>query len=324
MRVAMGGTFDILHAGHEALLRKAFELGDTEVIIGITSDAMAKRTRAKVNPLPVRRRNLVALLRRRGWRRHRLNVLEEIAGPAADEKDIDAIVVSAERVEAAHEINRDRERRGLPTMEVVVVPMVLSEDCVPIASRRIRAGEIDRQGRMKRPLVVRVGSTNRVKVAATRAAFSKIFRRAAVRGVVVGSEVSAQPVEEETMDGAIARARAAIRDADFGVGIEAGLFWNEAAKDYFDVQYCAIIDKRGTVTLGHGPGFRYPPSAIAEVKKGITVGEAMERLSGVRNIGRRMGAVGWLSKGSMDRTWLTESAVLMALIPRIRRELYSG
>src|SRR3990172_11840907 len=141
MRVAMGGTFDILHAGHEALLRKAFELGDTEVIIGITSDAMAKRTRAKVNPLPVRRRNLVALLRRRGWRRHRLNVLEEIAGPAADEKDIDAIVVSAERVEAAHEINRDRERRGLPTMEVVVVPMVLSEDCVPIASRRIRAEE---------------------------------------------------------------------------------------------------------------------------------------------------------------------------------------
>src|SRR3990170_4096441 len=107
MRVAMGGTFDILHAGHEALLRRSFELGDNEVIIGITSDAMAKRTRTKVNPLPVRRRNLVALLRRRGWRRHRLSVPEETAGPAADEKDIAAIVVSAERAEAPHEITRD-------------------------------------------------------------------------------------------------------------------------------------------------------------------------------------------------------------------------
>ena len=51
MRVCLGGTFDLLHAGHEALLAKAFAIGDKEVIIGITSDAMAKRTRGTVNPL---------------------------------------------------------------------------------------------------------------------------------------------------------------------------------------------------------------------------------------------------------------------------------
>ena len=35
------------------------------------------------------------------------------------------------------------------------------------------------------------------------------------------------------------RARSAIRNADYGVGIEAGLFWNEDGKDYLDVRYCA-------------------------------------------------------------------------------------
>lgn len=323
MRVCLGGTFDILHVGHEALLGNAFDLGDEEVIVGITSDRMARRSRKVVNSLAVRRRNLEAYLGRKRWRgRTRLAVLEDVAGPAAYEEDIGAIVVSADRREAADEINRERERRGHAPMRVVVVPMRLAEDCMPIAARRIRGGEIDREGRMKRPLRVRVGSTNRVKVAATRRAFAAVFRNVRVGGLDVPAKVSAQPFEEETIDGAIARARSAIGDADYGVGIEAGLFWDEGAKDYLDVQYCAIADKRGIVTIGHGPGFVYPQAVTTAVKGGKTVGEAMETLTEIRNIGRRQGAIGWLTAGAMDRTSLTETAVLMALVPRIRRDLY--
>lgn len=325
MRTCLGGTFDLLHVGHEALLAKAFELGDDEVIIGMTSDRMARRTRKTVNSLATRRRNLEAHLRRKRWlRRARIAVLEDVAGPAAIEEDIDAIVVSAERVEAAHEINRERERRGHRPMQVVVVRMRLAEDCVPIAARRIRAGEIDREGRMRRPLKVRVGSTNRVKVEATKRAFAAAFRTPQVRGVEVAAKVSAQPFEEETIDGAVARALGAIGDADYGVGIEAGLFWNEWAKDYLDVQYCAIADKKNVVTIGHGSGFIYPKEVIESVKQGKTVGEALEALSRMKDIGRRQGAIGWLTNGAMDRTRLSEAAVLMALVPRIRRDLYFG
>src|SRR2546428_13289582 len=35
--VAVGGTFDILHAGHERLLAKAFELGEV-VFVGLSRD----------------------------------------------------------------------------------------------------------------------------------------------------------------------------------------------------------------------------------------------------------------------------------------------
>ena len=40
--VALGGTFDIVHIGHIALLEKGFSISK-KVIIGLTSDQFAKR-----------------------------------------------------------------------------------------------------------------------------------------------------------------------------------------------------------------------------------------------------------------------------------------
>src|SRR5207245_4196234 len=65
MRIAMGGTFDILHPGHEALLNAAFSLGG-EVFIGLTTDAMALQGRQKVAPFRLRKQRLEAWLTKRG------------------------------------------------------------------------------------------------------------------------------------------------------------------------------------------------------------------------------------------------------------------
>ena len=40
--VGVAGTFDMLHKGHKALLRKAFEVGE-RVVIGLTTDEFAAR-----------------------------------------------------------------------------------------------------------------------------------------------------------------------------------------------------------------------------------------------------------------------------------------
>jgi non-canonical (house-cleaning) NTP pyrophosphatase len=49
----------------------------------------------------------------------------------------------------------------------------------------------------------------------------------------------------------------------------------------------------------------------------------MAELTRIEEIGSKFGAIGYLTERRMDRDALSEAAVLMAVVPRIRRELYS-
>jgi inosine/xanthosine triphosphatase/pantetheine-phosphate adenylyltransferase len=324
MRVVLGGTFDILHVGHEALLGAAFDGGPEQVLIGLTTDRFARESRPRVNPYVVRERNLKAFLAARKWRRARIEPIDDPYGPADDRTDLEALVVSAERLPVGAALNQARIAKGLPPLHIRAVPMVLAQDGLPIASRRIRAGVIDRSGRRLKPLQVFVGSDNPVKVASVRAVLRSLSFAARIRGLRVSSEVPDQPFDHDALRGAMNRARAALGEGDFGIGIEAGLIWSSDLSDYFDVQYCAVFDRAGRMTVGHGPGFAYPPKVVERVKAGETVAEAMARLTGIRDIGSKQGAIGFLTEGTLDRRRLTESAVLMAMVPRIRRDLYSA
>lgn len=174
-----------------------------------------------------------------------------------------------------------------------------------------------------------VGTGNPAKRDAAERVFARVFpeEQWEVRSVEVDTDVPEQPFEGDVARGARERARAAAQwgDADYGVGVEAGLIWHETLDVYFDVQYAVVVDRDGHATAGHGPGFVYPPSVVETVVNGRrTVGEAMAELSGIAEIGQRMGAIGYLSRGHMDRTVLTEQAILMALVPRLRQEHYSA
>src|SRR5205823_16267 len=149
---------------------------------------------------------------------------------------------------------------------------VISQDCILFAAQLIRDGLIDHRGRRLKPIQVFVGSGNPVKVRAVREVFRALGLPARVRGVRVPTDVSDQPFDHEAVRGAINRAKAAIREGDLGVGIEAGLVWSPVLSDYFDVQYCAVVDRSGRLTVGHGPGFAYPAKVLEKVKAGSTVG----------------------------------------------------
>lgn len=177
---------------------------------------------------------------------------------------------------------------------------------------------------------IHVGTGNPAKRHAVQRVFERVYPDAPwdVRVMDVDTDVPDQPFEGDVARGARERAQqAAIVAADrpdYGVGVEAGLIWSEALDVYFDVQYAVVVDRDGRETSGHGPGFAYPPDVVdAVLKQGRTVGEAMSALTGIDEIGKRMGAIGFLSLGHMDRTALTEQAVLMALVPRLRRALYA-
>ncbi|HHT74714.1 MAG TPA: inosine/xanthosine triphosphatase [Euryarchaeota archaeon] len=318
MKVGVGGTFNILHRGHRALLDKALEIG-SGVVVGITSDRFALEGRERILPLEERMSELEAYLREKGgnWK---ISVIDDVAGGTAERTDIGALVVSPETRPRAEEINRQRVANGLAPLLLVQVPHVLAEDGTPISSSRILAGDMDLDGRMLRPIRVMVGSDNPVKLEAVRNVLSKLFSSLEVECTPIATSMPEQPFGEQTRQGAIERAKAALGEADFGIGLEAGVF--ETADGLYDVQYCAVVDKLGNVTVGHGSGFKYPPEVARKVREGWTVGRSFAELYGQEGAGRREGAIGFLTKGLLDRTSLSEQAVMAAMVPRIRWELY--
>ncbi len=169
---------------------------------------------------------------------------------------------------------------------------------------------------------VPVGTKNPVKMHAVKNIFTRVYDVVEVSMVNVKSGVPAQPFGHDVIIGAKHRAERAfvlLKDADLGVGIESGLF--DFRDVLLDVQICSIFD--GSIhTVGASPGFGYPRTVLDGIKGGREVGSIMEELSGVVGIGKKMGAIGYLSKGLIDRTHFTELCVIMALIPRINPQLY--
>ncbi|MFV2040405.1 MAG: phosphopantetheine adenylyltransferase [Candidatus Hydrothermarchaeales archaeon] len=140
--VALGGTFDRFHRGHEMLIEKAVELGDF-VTIGITTDRFSGKD---VEPFETRKNAVEEYLNRSKNKGYRIAVLEDPFGPAVSDDTMDALVISEETFARGVELNSLRRKRGLPELELVKLPMVNAEDGRPISSSRIRQGEIDRTG----------------------------------------------------------------------------------------------------------------------------------------------------------------------------------
>lgn len=325
VRVCLGGTFDRLHVGHERLLAKAFEVGD-EVFIGLTSQAMAQRhRRRRVRPFARRKRDLEALLRRHRWK----GVVAEIIHPfgRSTERAYDAIVVSPETLSRTVAINRVRRRRGYKPLHVFTIPYAHAADGIRLTATRVAAGEIDARGRRRTPLRIAVGTHNALKAAAVADAFRAAFPSLRPRAVPVRvrSGVPEQPRNAQTHAGAAARARRALaakKDYDYGVGVEAGLVWNSSLRKWTDVQYVVVLDKLGQQTEAHGGGFYYPDAVTRQVLRGRTISDVMGPLAGDHRLGSTTGAIGFLTRGALDRRALTTHAVLLALAPRIRPQLY--
>ena len=168
-----------------------------------------------------------------------------------------------------------------------------------------------------------VGSLNPLKVEGVRKAFLQYFERIEVNAVKAKSGVSKQPFNADVVKGAVNRALGVYEPSyDFSVGVEAGLFsLKNSITGFLDFQV-AVVYNGHRMSIGFGPGFEYPPLVIDEVLKGKEVGSIMEKITGIKNIGRKTGAIHFLTKGIISRIDLTKIAVTMALIPWVNKELY--
>ena len=144
----MGGTFDILHKGHKALLTRASEIGNL-VLIGLTTDERAIKGRedVEINAYKIRKKNLETLLSSMKLpSTFQIVPLNDDWGPSVVEESFTAIIVSEETKKTAEKINKIRNLDGKKELKIVLVPFVKAYDGRKISSSRIRNNEIDSNG----------------------------------------------------------------------------------------------------------------------------------------------------------------------------------
>ena len=309
---AVAGTFNILHDGHKALLDRAFEVGD-KVMIGLTSDRMASQGRNASVSFDVRKKELEQYLSSRD--NYTIFEIDDIYGPRGIMDNVDILVVSEETLPNSEKVNEERASRGIKPLQISVVPLVISDDGEKISASSILEGRYSRSGK-KDVIDIAVGSANPVKVAAVRSVMERIYGEVRITSIDVPSGVPPQPFGDQTHQGSVNRAKAALGNHDMAVGIEAGVF--EMLDGLYDIQHCTVITRDGRMTFGQGSGFRYPDSIADLVRKGMTVGDAVKQVYGNNEIGKKQGAIGLLSNGLIDRKTLTEQSIIAAMIPRLR------
>ncbi len=155
-------------------------------------------------------------------------------------------------------------------------------------------------------MIVRVATANPMKIQATRKAFARFFKNVKVVGIEVPSSVSAQPLSfGEIVRGAKERARRAFGEADFSVGIEAGVFRVAAVSPRpFQITMACVFDGKRE-SLGAGPFYEVPERMVREIVKADT------------------GSVAVVTKGKVTREQVTRDAVTMALAPFVSASLYA-
>lgn len=327
MKVCLGGTFEYIHEGHKQLLNRALELG-TEIFIGITSDNYCKKYKSRqIAPVIFRKKTLEKYIskmvkdKQMDAKKITISEIDDINGRAVD-GDFDVIVVSEETFPRANTINEIRKRLNLKPLRIEVLNYVDAEDLLPFSSTRITDKEITLNGKRLKPLKIAICSTNPAKVQGVKSAINQIFPDLKIKYTTKKSSsgVSIQPFEDETLLGALNRAKNTFSNGsnhDYAISIEAGLFFEKKMKEYFDRQYCVVIDRYGRITTGHSAGFVIPPKVTEELLKGVELEVAFDRVYNTKNVGEKNGVVGVLTKNRVKRDMLVEQAVLMAFVPRL-------
>lgn len=135
-----------------------------------------------------------------------------------------------------------------------------------------------------------------------------------------------QPLdEEEIIRGAIHRAISAVKKipyADFGLGLEGGLRKNKYG--VFVTGWVAVIDKSGAIGLASTVSVQLPDYVWDLIKRGRVdeLEDVMTKLSGIRNIGDTIGAIGFMTLEKYTRADAFRDAIICAFGRMFRREFF--
>jgi cytidyltransferase-like protein len=155
--VALGGTFDLLHAGHKSLIDAAARSGKN-ITVGVTSDKLvASLDKQTYEDERIRTKNVKEYLRQKGLeKRSKMIALNDIFGTTLKDPTLDAIAITAETQKGAALINKKRAAQRFKKLAMIRCKMILADDKEVISSTRIRGGEISRGGRNYKMLLSKI------------------------------------------------------------------------------------------------------------------------------------------------------------------------
>lgn len=156
--IACGGTFDLLHSGHEYFLDSVINLSEN-VILGLTSDDYIKQNKANrgIASYDERKTALEKYLSfKNSLDRVKFMPIDDLYGPLLDpDLAVQAIAVTDESKDTADLINKKRVESGLSLLQVEIVNQLKDTSNTVISATRVRVGEIDRTGNLLLPVSLR-------------------------------------------------------------------------------------------------------------------------------------------------------------------------
>jgi elongator complex protein 2 len=128
--IALGGTFDHLHVGHKILLSMAALCATSKIIVGVTDDSMLSQKKSahlleNIDKRIERVSKFLENFRKPFYDLEREVVkLQDVAGPAGTEANIDALLFTDETVSGADFIDKERQKNGLNKLERLSIGVI--------------------------------------------------------------------------------------------------------------------------------------------------------------------------------------------------------
>ncbi|MEH7106358.1 MULTISPECIES: DUF84 family protein [Bacillaceae] len=144
-----------------------------------------------------------------------------------------------------------------------------------------------------------IGSKNPAKISAVK----NSFQDAEVLALDIPSGVNDQPFsDEETIQGAINRAKGALESGqgDLGIGLEGGV--QETPNGLMICNWGALVTRHGEPIIAGGARFSLPEEIAIRLRAGEELGPVMENYANKKNVRKLEGAVGIFTNGMINRS----------------------
>ncbi|KAG7862271.1 hypothetical protein KL919_001401 [Ogataea angusta] len=149
---AVGGTFDHLHSGHKMLLTASVFVTARLLIIGVTGPELLKNKKfaeylESYETRVEKVKEFIELISPK--LQIEIHQINDICGPTASVRDIDALVLSSESAKGGQYINQVRVEKGFPALEVVQIATLGGDEAdgfqTKLSSTQIRKKEYEKR-----------------------------------------------------------------------------------------------------------------------------------------------------------------------------------